>query len=92
MKKNLTNLYCLFVAQLRTAAIHYQHSMKVLFGQRAVIECPTIALCHLYHQMVRVLARELILKAIGFAMIAQLRGLLSQPLPPPNLQELSVQQ
>jgi hypothetical protein len=91
VKKNLTNLFGLFVAQMRTAAVHYQHSVKVLVGQIAVIECPIIAVYLLYHQMVRVLAGVLIPKSIGFAMIAQLRGLLSQSLPPPSLQRPNVQ-
>jgi len=57
---------------MRTAAIHHQHLVKVLVSQQAVIECPMIVVGHLYHQMVRVLARVLILKSIGFAIIAQL--------------------
>jgi hypothetical protein len=46
----------LFVTQLRTAAIHHQHSVQVLDHQIVVIECLMIAVCHLY-QIVRVLAR-----------------------------------
>ena len=107
MKKNLTDLYGLFMTQTKTAAIHHQHSVKVLVkvlvGQIAVIECPMIAVLHLYqqmvrvlagpmiavrhlyHQMVRVLAEVLIPKSIGFAVIAQLRGLLLfHPLPHAN--------
>ena len=90
---NLTNLYGLFVTQMKTAAIHHQHLVKVLVGQIAVIECPMIAARRLYHQMVRVLAGVLIPKSIGFAMIAQFRGLLlSHSLPPLDLQQPNVQQ
>jgi hypothetical protein len=91
--KNLTDLYRLFETQMTAVAIHHQHLVKVLVDQIAVIECSMIAVCHLYHLMVRVLAEVLIQKSIGFAMIAQLRGiLLSQSLPPPNPQQLNVQE
>ena len=89
MKENLTSLFGLFVTQLRTGIIHHQHLVKVLVDQIAVIECPMKAVHHLHYQMMRVLAGVLIL-SIGFVMIAQLGGLLSQSLP--NLQQLNVQQ
>jgi hypothetical protein len=41
-----------FVTRMRTAAIHHQQLVKVLFSQRAVIECPMTAVDHLYHSPV----------------------------------------